>query len=80
MRYTKAISVAFGIAPSVEWMTYKKGAGGVCRTSVVVMSHLSVGSEQSETTDRSVTAVSVASSRRFLKIIFYYITIVFDMQ
>lgn len=76
----KAISVAFGIAPSVEWMTYEKEEGGVCRTSVVVMSHLSVGSEQSETTDRSVPVVLVASFRRFLKITFYYITIVFDMQ
>ena len=87
----KAISVVFGIALLVEWMTYEKEEGGVCRTSVVVMSHLcrtsvaplshlSVGSEQSETTDRSVPVVLVASFRRFLKITFYYITIVFDMQ
>lgn len=58
----------------------RRGEGGACRTSVAVMSHLSAGSEQSETTGRSVTALVFASFRGFLKITFYYITIIFNVQ
>ena len=72
--------VSIRTVPSVCRKTYGKGEGGVCRTSVAVMSHLSVGSEQSETTGRSATAVSVALFRGFLKITFYYITIIFNAQ